>query len=393
MNKLLRTIVASPPPSPFRKFENMSVARLLEPKLFEPMSLARGPAMKNRFMLAPLTNLQSHADGRLSDEEFHWLTMRAEGGFGLTMTCAAHVQAKGQGFAGQLGIFGDEHLDGLTRLAAGIRQRGSVSSAQLHHAGNRAPKDLVGTAVCPSDDAKTGARALTSAEVEQLRDDFIAAAKRAEKAGFDGIEVHGAHGYILAQFLSAEVNHRDDRYGGSLENRARIVFEIIDGIRSQCRPDFQIGLRLSPERFGLKLAEIRDVAAEVLRQGKIDYLDMSLWDVFKEPVEEAFQGRTLMSYFTDLPRGQVRLGAAGKIMGAADAAKVLQAGCDFTLIGRAAILRHDFPKRVQRDPNYLSPPLPVTVQHLRDEGLSPPFIKYMSGWQGFVAAEEEAAAG
>jgi 2,4-dienoyl-CoA reductase-like NADH-dependent reductase (Old Yellow Enzyme family) len=319
--------------------------------------------------------------------------MRAEGGFGLTMTCAAHVQAKGQGFAGQLGIFGDEHLEGLTRLAAGIKRRGSVSSAQLHHAGNRAPKDLVGTPVCPSDDPKTGARALTSAEVEQLRNDFIAAAKRAEKAGFDGIEVHGAHGYILAQFLSSEVNHRDDRYGGSLENRARIVFEIIDGIRKTCRSDFQIGLRLSPERFGLRLAEIRDVAAELLRQGKIDYLDMSLWDVFKEPVEEEFQGRTLMSYFTDLPRGKVRLGVAGKIMGTADAAKVLQAGCDFALIGRAAILRHDFPKRVQRDPTYVSPPLPVTVKHLRDEGLSPAFIKYMSGWQGFVAAEEEAAAG
>ncbi len=296
-------------------------------KLFEPMSLAHGPAMKNRFMLAPLTNQQSHADGRLSDEEFHWLTMRAAGGFGLTMTCAAHVQAKGQGFAGQLGIFGDEHLEGLTRLAATIKKYGSVASAQLHHAGNRAPKDLVGTPVCPSDDAKSGARALTLAEVEQLRDDFIAAAKRAEKAGFDGIEVHGAHGYILAQFLSAEVNHRDDRYGGSLENRARIVFEIIDGIRSACRPDFQIGLRLSPERFGLKLAEIREVAAEVLRQGKIDYLDMSLWDVFKEPVEEEFQGRTLMSYFTELTarqrparrrrqgdeRGRCREGTGGRL--------------------------------------------------------------------------------
>jgi 2,4-dienoyl-CoA reductase-like NADH-dependent reductase (Old Yellow Enzyme family) len=361
----------------------MSVA-----KLFEPLSLAHGPAMKNRFMLAPLTNQQSHADGRLSDEEYRWLTMRADGGFALTMTCAAHVQAVGQGFAGQLGIFGDQHLEGLTRLARTIKAKGSIASAQLHHAGNRAPKELVGTPVCPSDDAKSGARALTTAEVERLRDDFIVAGKRAERAGFDGVEVHGAHGYVLAQFLSAEVNRRDDRYGGSLENRARIVFEIIDGIRRDCRPDFQIGLRLSPERFGLKLAEIRDVAAEVLRQGKIDYLDMSLWDYAKEPVEEAFQGRTLMSYFTELPRRNVRLGAAGKITSAQDAARVLEAGCDYALIGRAAILRHDFPARVRRDPAYQSPPLPVTAQHLRDEGLSPPFIKYMGNWPGFVAAEE-----
>ncbi len=325
-------------------------------KLFDPLELAHGPAWKNRFMLAPLTNLQSHTDGRLSDEEFRWLTMRAEGGFALTMTCAAHVQAVGQGFPGQLGVFGDEHLEGLTRLATAIKAKGSRSAVQIHHAGNRSPKDLVGTPVCPSDDAQTGARGLTLGEVEHLRDDFIAAAIRAEKAGFDGVEIHGAHGYILAQFLSAEINKRTDRYGGSLDNRARIVFEIIDGIRSSCRPDFQLGIRLSPERFGLKLAEIQTLAREILHQQKIDYLDMSLWDVAKEPNEEEFKGRTLMSYFTELPRGRVKLGAAGKIMGGEIASEVLEAGCDYCVIGRAAILRHDFPNRVAaRRPLHLTP--------------------------------------
>lgn len=359
--------------------------------LFEPVSFPRGPAMKNRFMLAPLTNQQSHPDGRLSDDEFRWLTMRAEGGFGLTMTCASHVQAVGIGFPGQLGVFGDEHLDGLARLAGAIKAKGSASALQLHHAGNRADKHLVDIRVCPSDDPETGARGLSPAEVEQLRDDFVAAAKRAERAGFDGVEVHGAHGYILAQFLSHEINVRTDRYGGSIENRARIIFEIIDGIRAACRPDFQVGLRLSAERFGLRLPEIRDVAAEILRQEKIDYLDMSLWDVTKEPIEEEFQGRTLMSYFTDLPRGQVRLGAAGKVMSAERAAAVIEAGCDFVLIGRAAILRHDFPERVRRDPNYDSPRFPVTAQHLRDEGLGETFISYLRSWPRFVAEEQSAA--
>lgn len=360
-------------------------------RLFEPLTLAHGPALKNRFMLAPLTNTQSHPDGRLSDEEFHWLTLRAEGGFGLTMTCAAHVQAVGQGFPGQLGVFGDQHLEGLKRLARAIKAKGSLSAVQLHHAGNRSPRELVGQAVCPSDDPKSGARALTAAEIDGLRDSFVAAARRAETAGFDGVEIHGAHGYILAEFLSAEINHRTDAYGGSIENRARIIFEIIDGVRAVTRPDFQLGLRLSPERFGLKLAEIRDVAGEVLRQGKIDYLDMSLWDVAKEPNEPEHQGRTLMSFFTDLPRGQVRLGAAGKVMTAAEAAGVLEAGCDFVVIGRAAILRHDFPERVRRDPAYRSPATPVTIEHLANEGLSPPFIKYMRQWPGFVEDEKPAA--
>ena len=142
--------------------------------------------MKNRFMLAPLTNLQSHDDGILSDEEFNWLTMRARGGFGLVMTCAAHVQAAGQGFPGQLGVFDDIHVEGLTRLAAAIRQHGSLAMVQLHHAGLRSPPDLIGRRpVSASDDEKSGARALTTAEVEQLAQDFVTAALRAEQAGFE----------------------------------------------------------------------------------------------------------------------------------------------------------------------------------------------------------------
>ncbi len=117
---------------------------------FDPVAFARGPAMTNRIMLAPLTNMQSHADGVLSDEEHHWLTMRARGGFGLTMTCAASVQSIGRGFPGQLGVHSDDHVDGLTRLARDIRSTGSVAIVQIHHAGNRSPKDLIGfDPVCP----------------------------------------------------------------------------------------------------------------------------------------------------------------------------------------------------------------------------------------------------
>jgi 2,4-dienoyl-CoA reductase-like NADH-dependent reductase (Old Yellow Enzyme family) len=349
-------------------------ARLAD--LFSPLSFAHGPAMKNRFMLAPLTNLQSHADGTLSDDEFRWLTKRAEGGFGLTMTCAAHVQAVGQGFPGQLGVFGDQHLPGLTRLASAIKANGSIAALQMHHAGNRSPKELVGQPVSASDDPETGARGLSLGEVEQLVEDFVAAAVRSERAGFDGVEIHGAHGYILAQFLSPEINQREDRYGGSVENRARIIHEIIDGVRARCRPDFQLGLRLSPERFGLKLAEILETAQAILTDGRIDYLDMSLWDVFKEPVEEAFQGRSLMSYVTGLDRGQVRLGVAGKVTSPQIAGEMLDRGADYVLIGRAAILHHDFPERA-RDPAFVPVPTPVSAEYLHQEGVSPTFVRYL----------------
>jgi len=357
--------------------------------LFAPMTLTRGPAWKNRFMLAPLTNTQSHVDGVLSDDEFNWLTYRATGGFGLVMTCAAHVQRVGQGFPGQLGVFSDQHLPGLTRLAAKIRAEGAVSSVQLHHAGIRSPKDLIGEAPHgPSEDAETGARALTLGEVEALVEDFIAAAVRSEKAGFDGVELHGAHGYILCAFLSPETNRRDDRYGGSPENRARIVFEIIDGVRARTRPDFQLGLRLSPERFGLRFAEQREIVRQVLAGGQLDYLDMSLWDVFKAPVEAEFAHKPLIDWFTDLPRGETRLGVAGKLTSGADCRRVLEHGGDFPIIGRGAVLHHDFPNLVHADPDFRVVSLPVTRARLRNERLSPRFVEYMNNWKGFVAQEE-----
>jgi 2,4-dienoyl-CoA reductase-like NADH-dependent reductase (Old Yellow Enzyme family) len=357
-------------------------------QLFESVAFAAGPVMRNRFLLAPLTNSQSHEDGRASEDDFAWLPRLAHGGFGLVTTCAAHVQAQGQGFPGQLGIFSDHHLEGLSRLAAAVKAEGSLAVVQIHHAGVRAPAELIKSApVGPSDNAEKGARGLSPAEVEQLAEDFAAAAARAERAGFDGVEVHGAHGYVLAQFLSAEMNRRTDIYGGSLENRARLLCDVVAGIRARCRPGFILGVRLSPERFGMRLAEMRLLAQRLMSEGLIDLLDMSLWDVFKEPEEEEHRGRPLLSYFTDLDRGRVRLGAAGKITSGPEATRCLEAGVDVVVVGRAAILHHDFPSRVQVDPDFAAVGMPVTADYLRREGLGEAFIKYLRDRPGLVQAE------
>lgn len=353
--------------------------------LFQPLTFNCGTILKNRFMLAPLTNTQSHTDGKLSDDEYRWLIMRAQGGFGLTMTCAAHVQAIGQGFPGQLGIFSDDHLEGLSKLASGIKSENSLAVVQLHHAGMRSPVDLIGQApVCPSDHTDTNSVGLSSEGVKELIEDFICGAERAEKAGFDGVEIHGAHGYILAQFLSGTINQRQDEFGGCIENRMRPITAIIDGIRARCRPDFLLGLRLSPERFDVHLPDIVEVAKNVLSAGKIDFLDMSLWDSFKEPEDQAFKGRTLLSYFTELKRGNVALGIAGKLRNPEEVNQAMAADIDFVMLGRAAILHHDFPRQMKTDPNFTPIKNPVSADHLRKEGLGEAFITYMSGWKGFV---------
>ena len=344
-----------------------------------------GLSMKNRFMLAPLTNTQSFEDGILSDDEFLWLTLRAKGNFGITMSCASHVQEIGKGFPGQLGIFDDKHIDGLKRLTDEIRKYESLSVAQLHHAGMRSPEDIIGEKpVCPSADEETKSRSLSNEEVNFLRDDFINAAVRAKKSGYDGVELHGAHGYILCQFLSSSINKREDEYGGSLENRSRIIFEIIDGIRSECGKDFLLGIRLSAERFGIKLTESKKLCQKLIDDGKIDFLDISLWDSFKDPVEEEHKGKTLLQHFTELNRKEVLLTVAGNIRTGEDVDKIISSDVDFVTIGRAAILHHDFPNKVLENKSFIPIDTPSPKEHLRKEGLSEKFIEYLKVFKGFV---------
>lgn len=341
--------------------------------------------MKNRFMLAPLTNSQSHEDGTLSEDEFRWLTMRAKGQFGITMTCASHVQANGKGFPGQLGIFDDKQIEGHARLCKEIQSHGSLAVIQLHHAGMRSPSHLIeGQPLCPSDNEDKGARALTLEEVKGLRDDFIVAAVRAKKSGYDGVEIHGAHGYILGQFISQKLNKRKDEYGGTLDNRSRIIFEIVDGVRETCGNDFLLGVRLSPERFGMQLDEMKNICQKLIDGGKIDFLDISLWDSFKYPEEGEHKNQTLLEHFAALDFNDVQFTVAGKIRTAKNVADILASKVDFVTIGRSAILHHDFPQKVIDDSAFEPIETPVSKDYLKSEGLGGKFVEYMGRWQGFV---------
>lgn len=143
------------------------------------------------------------------------------------------------------------------------------------------------------------------------------------------------------------------------------------------RPDFQIGWRLSIERYGLRLEELREVTADIFDRELIDYLDLALWDSAQVVREGPFRGKTMLSLFAELPRKGVRLGTAGKIMSAKRAGELLDEGCDFVLIARAGILQRDFPLQVMANPTYDSPELPVPAEYLRERGLSERFIDHM----------------
>ena len=347
------------------------------PKPSDPLLLDHGPAWRNSIALAPLTNRQSHDDGALSDDEIAWLTARAVGGFGLVMTAAAFVAPAGHVWQGQLGIAHDDHLPGLRRLAQNLREAGACSSVQLHHGGRRAERAITGMAAqCPWDDPNHDAVAMTLDDIQATVGDFVAAAVRAEEAGFDGVELHGAHGYLLGQFMDSTRNHRADAYGGSLDNRFRIVQEVMEGVRAATGADFQLGLRLSPEGFGIPLVDGREYARRALESGLLDYLELSLWDVFMSP-RKGGDG-LLIDHFVDLPRGSTKLGVAGKVLSTKDAQWCMDAGADFVSVGKGAIVHHDFAAQAVADESFVVRPLPVSVEVLQQESVGPAFVDYLT---------------
>ncbi|MCC2594061.1 NADH:flavin oxidoreductase [Tessaracoccus sp. OS52] len=355
-------------------------------QLSEPLDFSRGPSWRNRLALAPLTNTQSNPDGSLSQLEIDWLLARARHGFGMVMTAAAYVAPAGKAWQGQLGVSSDAHLAGLEALTTGLREAGAASIVQLHHGGLRANPVASGEPlVAPWDDEATGARALTTDEVWAVIEDFTAAAVRAERAGFDGVQLHGAHGYLLCQFLSRS-NTRDDGWGGDLDGRARVLRETIAAIRRATGTDFHVGLRLSAERFELATTEMVQLAAELMAEGTLDHLDMSLWDVSVRPEGADDDAPTLMSRFVALPRGTTRLGVAGKIASGPSAVAAVAAGADFVDIGRTAVADHRIAERILADADHPGPSFPVTRQDLRDNHVGEPFIEYFAkGWPQLVA--------
>jgi 2,4-dienoyl-CoA reductase-like NADH-dependent reductase (Old Yellow Enzyme family) len=356
--------------------------------LFAPIAFRNGVTCRNRLTLAPLTNSQSHADGTLSDHEFNWLLRRAQGGFGLVETCAAHVSVEGQGFPGELGVFSDEHLPGLTRLATAINAEGALSLAQLFHGGARAPQALTGRRPFSASELATdpdNPRAATEDEILATIEAFRAAAVRAHRAGFSGVELHGAHGYILSQFLSRTQNQRGDRWGGDLEGRARFLRETTRAVRAAVPAEFLVGVRLSPEDFGhakgLDLDETLRVAGWLCDDG-IDFLHVSLWqsgrNTQKRPNEHA------MPLFRQACASDVRLIAAGAVWTVADALALLERNTDLVALGRAGILNPDWP-RLAQDAAFVPTRPPVTAAALSELAVSETFVKYLRNFRGFVA--------
>ena len=352
--------------------------------LLQPLSFPCGHTSPNRVWVAPMTNMQSHPDGTLSDDELHWLEARAIGGFGVIESCATHVSFDGQGWEGEWGIYDDIHIEGWKRAADAMRGRGSSFFAQIFHGGERALNTEGRQPLsCVAFEDK-GVKQATEADVERFIEDFAAGAERAAKAGLDGVELHGAHGYLLCQFLRADINTRQDSWGGSFENRVRFIRSVMQAVRARVPADFVVGVRLSPEdgtfMTGLDLDESIQTAKWLCEDGA-DFIHISLWDAhvntIKRPDEHPARA------FRDALPSEVPLITAGQLWTTEDALKQLEHGADAVALGRAAITTPDWPKRVVAEG--LEPLMPpVSAQQLRDRALSETFVNYMKRWPGFI---------
>ena len=363
---------------------------LMHPAL-APFTFARGPhTVKNRCVLAAMTNKQSHDDGCLSKEEIRWLEMRAEGGFGIVTTAAANVSKNGKGWNGEFGVWSDEHIPGLTTLASGISDFGSIGFVQLFHGGMRAPETITGVQpVSASENGGRGmngtvSRALRDEEIEAIILDFAMAAARCERAGFQGVELHGAHGYLIAQFLGSKTNRRTDKWGGSLAHRWRFLQSIISTVREHTSDDFIVGLRLSPvlESAGFDIVNALETV-EMCANMELDFIHVSCWDI-DETAEYEGDVRPYTEWFSHVLNGRMPLFSTGMIWNAEDAEKAVNQGADFVGVGRVGIAHPNWPWYLQKDMEEPQRP-PFSTNHLTEAGLSPVFINYMRAWDGFVS--------
>jgi 2,4-dienoyl-CoA reductase-like NADH-dependent reductase (Old Yellow Enzyme family) len=358
--------------------------------LYQPLTLRSGVVLPNRVALAPMTNMQSRPDGLLGEAELAFLARRADGGFGLIETCAAYVALDGKAWAGELGIDRDDCVDGLTRLAARLHQAGAACMVQLFHGGVRADPALTGE---PTWSASTWTedkpdfhvpRAATVADLERVIERFAAAAARAERAGFDGVELHGAHGYLLSQFLSRTMNPRADGWGGDLPGRARLIRAVLQACRARCSARFAIGVRLSFEDFGnARGMDLDDnlAVARWLADDGADFIHASLWD-FRRSSAKYPDRHVLPMLRTALPP-TVAVFTAGKIWTHDDAEAVVARGADVVALGRAGILNPDWPRDTAAGREVKLPPM--TFEELVDRAVSPLFAGYLRQWKNLVA--------
>jgi len=349
--------------------------------LFDPLTI-RSLTFANRVFVSPMCEYSSEA-GFANDWHLVHLGSRAVGGAGLVLTEATAVTPEGRISPQDLGIWQDEHVEFLARIARFIHEQGSVAGMQLAHAGRKAstyrpwsgagavpePEGGWTDVLAPSAVPFTGnypmPQELTAAGIERITAAFVAAARRAHAAGFRVIELHAAHGYLLHEFLSPLSNHRQDRYGGSFENRTRLVREVVTAVRQAWPEQLPLFVRISATDWvdgGWDIEQSIELARQVKPLG-VDFIDCSSGGnaaQAKIPIGPGYQAP-----FAERIRREAGIltGAVGLITEPAQADQIIATGqADAVLLARELLRDPYFPLRAARE---LGQDIPWPAQYLR----------------------------
>ena len=314
--------------------------------LFQTYTLNNGVTIKNRLAVAPMTHFGSQADGLISDQERTFLSNRA-GDMGLFITAATLVQKDGKAFHGQPEATGEHCLDSLKETAQILRQQGTKAILQIHHGGSKAIDDLLDglDKISASANEAEHAREATAEEVEALIASYAQAADLALRAGFDGVEIHGANGYLIQQFYSAQSNRRNDQWGGSLENRMRFPLAVVDAVvavrEKHQRDDFIIGYRFSPEEPGEDGLTMTETGAliDALVQKPLQYLHVSLWEFDKKIRRGGDTAQTRMQFIHERINGKLPLIGVGNLFTADQILAAYETGwAEFIALGKTVMI-------------------------------------------------------
>ena len=314
--------------------------------LFQTYTLNNGVTIKNRLAVAPMTHFGSQADGLISDQERTFLSNRA-GDMGMFITAATLVQKDGKAFHGQPEATGEHCLDSLKETAQILQQQGAKAILQIHHGGSKAMDDLLDglDKISASASEAEHAREATAEEVEALIASYAQAADLALRAGFDGVEIHGANTYLIQQFYSAQSNRRNDQWGGSLENRMRFPLAVIDAVvavrEKHQRDDFIIGYRFSPEEPGDDGLTMTETGAliDALVQKPLQYLHVSLWEFDKKIRRGGDTAQTRMQFIHERINGKLPLIGVGNLFTADQILAAYETGwAEFIALGKTVMI-------------------------------------------------------
>jgi len=331
--------------------------------LFDPLPL-RSLTLQNRIVVSPMCQYSS-VDGFSNDWHFVHLGTRAVGGAALVMTEAAAVTADGRISPNDLGIYDDRHVDGLARCVRFIQSQKTLAGMQIAHAGRKASTarpwegggavaregggwEPVGPGAEPFADNYPTPRAATAAEIAAIVDAFSAAARRALAAGFDIVELHAAHGYLIHEFLSPLVNTRTDAYGGSYDNRVRLCLEIVDAVRAAWPERLPMFVRISAtdwKQGGWDLEQAVELARRLRAHG-VDLVDCSSAGAVHD--QQIVLGPGYQVPFAERIRRDagVMTGAVGLITTPEQADAIVSRGqADVVLLARELLRDPYFPRR------------------------------------------------